>query len=69
MDAAENDFPRSFMKPRCSSSAEISRSDLWPPFGPTSAQLTDQGDKLGVHLRVRFTTFALAVERAHWCRI
>jgi hypothetical protein len=43
IEAAENDLPRSFMIPRAASSAEISLSDLWPPFGPPAAQLTDQG--------------------------
>jgi len=33
MDAAENGLPRSFMNPRAASSAETSRSDLWPPLG------------------------------------
>ena len=33
MDAAEKGFPRSFRRPRCASSAEIARRDLWPPFG------------------------------------
>jgi hypothetical protein len=28
IDAAEKGLPRSFRKPRCASSAEISRSDL-----------------------------------------
>jgi hypothetical protein len=33
IDAAENGTARSFMIPRCASSAAIFRSDLWPPFG------------------------------------
>jgi hypothetical protein len=33
IDAAENGLPRSFMMPRCASSAEISRSDRCPPLG------------------------------------
>jgi hypothetical protein len=36
-EAAENTFPRSLRKPRDASSAEISRSDRWPPFRPTPA--------------------------------
>jgi hypothetical protein len=32
IEAAENGFPRSFMMPRCASSAEMSRRDRWPPW-------------------------------------
>ena len=40
IDAAENAFPRSFMKPRAASCAEISRSDRWPPFGVSDAPIS-----------------------------
>ena len=45
MDAAENGTPRSFMMPRCAKSAEMSRSDLWPPLGRLRRKLADQGDE------------------------
>jgi hypothetical protein len=33
IDGAEDGTPRSLKMPRGASSAEISLSDLWPPFG------------------------------------
>jgi hypothetical protein len=32
MDAVENGLPRSFLMPRCASSAAISLNDFWSPF-------------------------------------
>ena len=59
MDAAENGTPRSFMMPRCAKSAEMSRSDLWPPLGRLRRKLADQGDEFRAKLDVALTALDL----------
>jgi hypothetical protein len=59
IEAAENGTPRSLRCPRAASSAEMSRSDLWPPLRPPPTQLTDKGDKLRVRLCVALAAFDL----------
>jgi hypothetical protein len=60
MDPAENGVPRSLIMPRCASSAEDFPQRPRTALRTTWAQVTNEGDEVGIQFSVALAPLALA---------